>query len=147
MRLTIATTGGLALAAILAVAGCKSETHQAEIDATQARMAAEAAGTPVPPAATPTPGAAQQGQNLASFDLVFSGDGFVGRYVRNAPTTWVGPDPTNGQSVTWTATTAPERVVLTSGAVTLDINVSNGLVSSNALDPQHGYHMANQVFQ
>ncbi|MGF1624632.1 MAG: hypothetical protein ACFCVH_07095 [Alphaproteobacteria bacterium] len=155
MRRSIATTGAIALAAVTALVGCRSsdgDTQRAEIEATRARIAAEqtgAATTPPPPANNPA--AAQVGANLAGFNLVFgSGDGVVGGYTRTGPNTWVGPDLTNYQSVSWDATTVtPEQVVLTSnpGGQTLNINVSNGQVSSPQLDPANQYRMANQVFQ
>ena len=149
MRRTIAATGGLALVAILAVTGCQSDSREAEIDATRARIAAEQSGAATTPPAPPaTPGAAQEGPNLAAFDLVFGdGDGFVGSYARTAPNTWVGPDLTNYQSVTWTAVTTPSSVELTSGAQSFNVNVSNGLVSSGSLDPALNHRIANQVFQ
>ncbi len=152
MRRSIAATSAAVLAAILALTACRGgDERRAEIEATRARMAAEQSGaatTPPPPPATP--GAAQEGQNLAAFTLVFgSGDGVVGNYTRTAPPdTWVGPDLVNYQSITWTATTiTPERLVLTSGGQTLDINVSNGLVTSPQLDPSFNYRLANQVYQ
>lgn len=152
MNRNIAAVGGLALSAILVVAGCRSDARDAEVAATNARIAAEASGAATVPAAPANnPNAAQIGTNLAAFDLVFgSGDGYVGSFVRTAPNTWVGPDLENYQPVTWNANTTDERIVLTAANPTqqvLDINVANGQVTSSWVDNSLNYRMAGQVYQ
>ena len=152
MNMSLVTVGGLALSAILAIAGCRSDMRDSEIAATNARVAAEASGAAsVPPAPANNPNAAQIGPNLAAFDLVFgSGDGYVGRYVRTAPNTWVGPDLENYQPVTWNANTTNDRIVLTAANPSqqvMDINVANGQVTSSWVDNSFNYRMAAQVYQ